>query len=211
MLAATQSKQNQQTLGQNQQRLDLAKQQEQRAAQQQFDEEVQHGLDNGGRYIGPGNQVQETQYGPDGQPTTIMRPVNPNRYVAKYKNPGGGPDVHLEMLTDDEQKLNAAINKARGLGPAEAQNTQRTAQAQATGTAAGVTAGKQADLAARGVPLSQDDVTRFGMPDSAVGMRMLPEQIDQLSGRIAPATIRGKTARRSPTIRTRRRRRALTQ
>jgi hypothetical protein len=188
MLAGTQSKQAQQGLNLRQQQVDIEKQQEQRA-QQQAELELHEGLTRLGAVAG------DAQTGLINDPETgILRKMDPAR-TTRFKDSTGRPVAYEIPPVEQQVKRQFQAQNQPDILAAKNRQAQAEAQAQATGTAAGVTAGKQADLEARGVPLSQDDVTRFGMPDAAVGMRMLPEQIDQLSGRIVPAATRAKTAK----------------
>lgn len=126
-----------QTLDLDKQHEQLQQQQEDRQKQQQYDEELSHALSQGAKYVGPGGMVQETSYDQQGNPQTIHRPVNENRFVAKYKNPVSGDTVQLEWPNEQEQQLSNAINNARGMGPVNAANAGATSQAQALGTGMG--------------------------------------------------------------------------
>jgi hypothetical protein len=126
-------------------------------------------------------------------PTT--RAADPSRIV-KHKTLQGDT-VQWEIPTPEQQQqiqLHRALTQARGMQPVadiNAQQAGQEAQARAAGTAAGQSQGKQSDLDARGIAIDADFAKKMNLPDAAVGMKMLPEQIEQMSQRVTPAQIRG--------------------
>lgn len=166
--------------GQRGQQIDVEKQAEQRMQQQQYEEELTHALQNGAKYVGPGGMVQESTPGPDGNPIVTHRPVNPDRYVSKYKNPADGTSVQLEWPSQQEQIQTQIATRGR------------EAQAQTAGAGAGQTEAKVQDREQRGVVPSEDEAQKFGLrPDQ----KYLPEELDVIRRSVIPAQVRGQTQR----------------
>lgn len=175
-----------QQLGQNQQRLNIEQQQEQvqQAYQQQAARQAdldfhQKMIDLGALPVVNG-MVQDSMTVPDapglygkGQTVSIVRKADPSR-TQKWKD-SEGDDLSYEIPTAQQQAMRQVQLGAPGRA-AQVEQTGQMAQAQATGAAAGRTAGVQADFNARAVRagdvFTPDTVQKFGInPD----YRDLPE------------------------------------
>lgn len=170
----------------------MRQEQEDRANQQQYDEELSHALSQGARFVGPGNMVQETTYDAQGNPSTIHRPVDENRYVAKYKNPVTGDAVQLEWPNEQEQQLSNLISQARGLGPAQAANTQRNAAAEVVGQGQGAAQVRQSQVQPASNFMSPDALSNTGLNPTTP---ITPQEGVGLAGRYISPYLRGQTQR----------------
>src|ERR1700677_3314379 len=74
---------------------DVKQQQQDMLAQQNQDQEVQHALQSGARYVGPGGMLQDQMTAPDGSSIVTHRPVNDDEYVATYPGAKGQPPVKM--------------------------------------------------------------------------------------------------------------------
>lgn len=198
----TQLGQDQQRIGQGQQGLDIQKQQEQIREQQEQREARQADLEFHQHLVDlgavPGDArsglIKDTQTMPsypdglgDGQPLSIVRKMDSARTV-KFKD-ADGEDVAYELPDAQTQALRQ-LRLGAPKRAAEVQQAGETSQAQATGTAAGATSGKTADLDARGVPVDANFAQKYQLPTAMVGMKLLPEQVEAMSQRLVPAQTR---------------------
>ncbi len=124
-------------------------------------------------------------------PQTIYRKADPSRYH-KFKD-ADGQTVEVEFMKPEEI-AQRKVDLGAPERAAQVAQTQATSQATAAGTGAGTTQARIDDREKRGQALSQDDVDRYQMPASMVGFKILPEEVDQLSRGIVPATIRADSA-----------------
>lgn len=176
-----------------QQEVNLQKQQADRAALEAHNAEIQHAMENGAKFVGPGGVVQETITGPDGQPTVIHRPIDPEGHIAKYKDPITGQTVQMEWPSALKQaefqaRLKIPANKAAAALRAE------EAEGTAKGTALGKTAGELEDLKQRGVKLGPELAARLGMPEMADQL-ISPETRDKYLEKIVPVQAKTEAAK----------------
>jgi hypothetical protein len=185
---------NQQQASLAQRQKDIDQEQADTEAKKSQSEEVLHMIQQGAKPLGPGGLVAESAIGPDGNPVTTYRPPDPDRHVATYKAgwKGATPadDVQLEIPTQQEQQLAAAIQKntldagqAQVMGPINAANDQALLEAQGR-AAANV-------RAAQTVPASTI-ITPGGQlqPDAPI----TPQEGMTFAGKGAAANVRAKSA-----------------
>lgn len=178
-------------LDQHQQQIDMQQQEQQRRAQAADNEFAEHMQKLGATPIV--NGVVKRQLGakmPDSEvgnvkmpgaevPGILLDKPDPNR-VVNWKASDGTPIAfELPSLADQIRTQWAAQAPVR---EGQVQQERATAQAHAEGSAAGQSAGRQADLAARGVELPADLAEYYKLP---AGLKVLPEQLQSISGHYA--------------------------
>jgi len=150
----------------------MLQEQQDREAQKRQDEELAHAISQGAKLLGPGQLVQEQMLGPDGRTVTTHRPPNDDEFIATYPGRKGTQPVKMVWGPLHQQIATQVQAKAPERAAAVEQAGQ-TSQAEATGTAAGQTAGRISDLAARGSPVSAQEAEMFKVPQ---GTFLTPEQ-----------------------------------
>lgn len=167
---------------------DMKQQQEDRAAQAQQDDELQHAIAQGAKYVGPGGLIQEQMLGPDGQMVTTHRPPSEDEFVQSYPGRKGAPPVKMAWGSQYEQMMNQMLGQqpqrqaatqqaqdlayASGTGQAKAATKNAVPLANAQGQAD--SARRQTQLDSRGVIVPDDVAQTIGFPKGTV---MLPEEL----------------------------------
>jgi hypothetical protein len=182
---------------QKQQQIDMEKQQQLRQQQDSDRMLAEHMNSIGAKPVIAGT-VKDTQTIPEtpgvfggGQTITLARPVDSTR-VVKHKS-AEGDSVQWELPTAEEQAQRQVQLKQPQVAADVAEAGQK-AQATSTGQAAGVTAGKQADLLARGIPVTKDMAAGWQQPGME-GTTILPEERDTLNRYLGSAGIRADASR----------------
>lgn len=167
----------------------LQQQQEDRAAQAQQDTEIQHALDSGARYSGPGGLIQEQMQGPDGSPTTIHRQPSEDEFVTSYPGRKGTQPVKLVWAADPVEQSRRAEAVRASKRAADVQQAGATSEATVGGQIKAQTAGivpmaleqgkaeigkRQELLKTQGVPMPPDVAATVGAPP---GMMILQSEL----------------------------------
>ncbi|MGA3190488.1 MAG: hypothetical protein ABSF22_25570 [Bryobacteraceae bacterium] len=137
---------------------------------------------------GAKNVVNGTVYDTNTDGSKYLRPADKSRTITQTLP--SGEKLQWELLSKDEQPLWDARQKQLGLDQ-DARQKGNIALQEALGRARGTTKGKQEDLDARGVPITKDFADQYGLPDSRVGEKILPEDRETLERYLGAANIRG--------------------
>lgn len=186
----------------NAQEKQLQAQNMQRQQQQQDEEFAQHMLDMKALNVQNGAVKRDLTL-PDGRtiPGGLLDKADSSRMI-NHKT-ADGRTVQFELPSAEEQigthakRLMQQFTEGSPLveaqGQQAAKQTQRNEQAKEAGTGAGKLQSEQAEMNARGIPLSTEDATRYQLPSSMAGTKVLPETMTGLSGKIIPPTVRAET------------------
>jgi hypothetical protein len=149
---------------------------------------VQHWQSLGGKLIHDGLVADDGPPGPDGTPTKIYRPVNPERYTAKVK--AGKDTLQFEIPNDAEQHAYAIGRQVRDLHESLTNPTassDRQIQQTETARGAGMTTDAQnrakeaADERQReriGIPIPQEIGTALGIDPNMPGQSLAPQPLE---------------------------------
>src|SRR5271154_2978049 len=82
---------------------DIKQKQQDMLAQQNQDQEVQHAQEQGARFIGPGNMIQDSMLAPDGSQIVTHRPPNSDELVTSYPGRKGTQPVKMAWPSMHQQ------------------------------------------------------------------------------------------------------------